>query len=115
MEAENEVRRVTALVTAPFSPGELKKLDEQKLVGICIRAMALLRESRAYTGVQKRAIVLEVLKNVVRNVTHSENKAFLNGSIDRLFPHFIDSAVFISKQEVKFHLDKDKCSCCGFY
>lgn len=116
-EHTNNIESLTKMVSDGF---ENYNLDENNIVEYIIRIMSLVEQQKNLTGIEKKAVVIEILLRLVDSYDKlsEESKQKLKLIIRTIAPSIIESIIAASKGLIavnkKIEESSKKCCFCFF-
>ena len=86
-------------------------LTKENITIIVINLMQLAEKYPELTGVQKKQLVIHVVKKFIKDKTDNEQEEVLLTFVDIFLPTIIDTLVSVDKKEIVIKLKKTFSSC----
>ena len=90
----------------------MAELSIHDIFSLLKRGMELVEEMKAFTGVQKKQMVIEAIEKII-NTKVVDNPIMKHALLTLLEPS-IDTIIEVSKQEWMINLKKSTSRCCPF-
>jgi hypothetical protein len=91
-----------------------EKITVANIVDITTRLMAVVEQIDGMTGLQRKEMVLNVLKQYIRSQIHDDDfENVIVTVVDYTLPHLIDTIISFDRGELRIALNKATSCCFG--